>query len=82
MGDNETKIRQLKENLSQQFHTKDLGSLKYFLGIEVAQSASGIVTNQHKYALDILTKLLCLIAILVILLWIPISNFFRVKGSY
>jgi len=45
-----------KEHLLQQFYTKDLGPLKYFLGIEVAQSASGIVINQRKYALDILTE--------------------------
>jgi len=54
-GDDETGIRQLKEHLSQQFHTKDLGLLKYFLCIEVAQSAYGIIINQRKYSLDILT---------------------------
>jgi len=45
-GDDEPGIRQLKEHLSQQFHTKTLGPLKYFLGIEVAQFAFGIVINQ------------------------------------
>ena len=38
------------------FQTKDLGSLKYFLGIEVAQSKDGVVTSQRKYALDILQE--------------------------
>ncbi|RVW33187.1 Retrovirus-related Pol polyprotein from transposon RE2 [Vitis vinifera] len=33
--------------------TKDLGKLKYFLGIEIAQSNSGVVLSQRKYALDI-----------------------------
>jgi len=29
-------VSQLKENLCEHFQTKDLGSLKYFLGVEVA----------------------------------------------
>ncbi|RVW46868.1 Retrovirus-related Pol polyprotein from transposon RE2 [Vitis vinifera] len=36
--------------------TKDLGKLKYFLGIEIAQSSSGVVLSQRKYALDILEE--------------------------
>ncbi|RVX23604.1 Retrovirus-related Pol polyprotein from transposon TNT 1-94 [Vitis vinifera] len=37
--------------------TKDLGKLKYFLGIEIAQSSSGVVLSQSKYALDILEEI-------------------------
>lgn len=39
-----------------QFQTKDLGSLKYPLGIEIVQSLSDIVVSQWKYALNILTE--------------------------
>ncbi|XP_027336967.1 uncharacterized protein LOC113850581 [Abrus precatorius] len=35
---------------------KDLGTLKYFLGIEVARSPTEIFLCQRKYALDIISK--------------------------
>jgi hypothetical protein len=36
-GDDEMEIARLKKCLSQAFEVKDLGNLKYFLGIEVAR---------------------------------------------
>ena len=47
-------IQKLKQHLFSQFQTKYLGKLKYFLGIEVAQSNSGVVISQKKYIFDIL----------------------------
>jgi len=38
------------------FHIKDLGSLKYFLGIEVARNAQGLFLCQWKYALEIIDE--------------------------
>ncbi|KAK2396286.1 hypothetical protein QL285_057944 [Trifolium repens] len=55
VDDNEG-INALKQHLFQNFQTKDLGPLRYFLGIEVAQSKSGIAISQRKYALDILEE--------------------------
>ncbi|RDY13001.1 Copia protein, partial [Mucuna pruriens] len=55
-GNDDIKISQLKQYLFSHFQTKDLGHLKYFLGIEVAQSKEGIVISQRKYALDILQE--------------------------
>lgn len=48
-------INQLKYLLDDKFKIKDLGELKYFLGIEVARSAKGIYLCQRNYALDILS---------------------------
>ena len=36
---------------------KDLGQLKYFLGIEVAWSGKGIVVSQQKYILELLQEI-------------------------
>jgi len=50
-------ISQVKQHLCQNFQTKNLGKLRYFLGIEVAQSNTGIVISQRKYAFDILEEI-------------------------
>jgi hypothetical protein len=42
-GSDQQEILQLKQYLSNQFQTKDLGKLRYFLGIEVAQSKDDII---------------------------------------
>ncbi|XP_042954716.1 uncharacterized mitochondrial protein AtMg00810-like [Carya illinoinensis] len=55
VGNDISQIDVFKRILSTHFKTKDLGSLKYFLGLEVAHSQTGIFLNQHKYTLDILT---------------------------
>ena len=52
-GDDEEEIAELKKNLFHKFEMKDLGLLKYFLGIEVLRSKKGIFINQRKYILDL-----------------------------
>ncbi|KAM2668187.1 hypothetical protein EV2_019802 [Malus domestica] len=53
-GDNAEEISKLKQSLQQRFAIKDLGVLKYFLGIEMATSHKGLFLNQRKYILDLL----------------------------
>jgi len=47
-------IYTLKRFLHSRFRIKDLGNLKYFLGIEVSRSQKGIAISQRKYTLEIL----------------------------
>ncbi|CAL2226490.1 unnamed protein product [Prunus armeniaca] len=56
-GNDKQEISQLQDYLATKFEMKDLGGLKYFLGIEVARSQQGIFLSQKKYVLDLLTDI-------------------------
>ena len=56
-GDDEEEIKRVKGCLSKEFEVKDLGNLKYFLGIEVARTEKGISLCQRKYTLDLLSDM-------------------------
>ena len=47
IGDDDEGIQLLKSHLSKHFHMKDLGLLRYFLGIEVARSKDGICLSEE-----------------------------------
>lgn len=53
-GNNLDEITAIKSFLNTTFKIKDLGYLKFFLGLEIARSKTGIHLRQRKYALDIL----------------------------
>ena len=55
-GNSQTLINKAREDLQHSFKMKDLGELKFFLGIEVARSNEGIVMCQRKYALELVTE--------------------------
>ena len=56
VGSNREDIASLKSKLNNAFDMKDLGELRYFLGIEVICTNEGIWLSQRQYALDMLTK--------------------------
>ena len=47
----------LLHDLSSEFALKDLGDLHFFLGIEVKKTQDGIVLNQEKYILELLSRM-------------------------
>ncbi|XP_019184277.1 PREDICTED: uncharacterized protein LOC109179168 [Ipomoea nil] len=49
-------IQQVKVELNDQFQIKDLGLLKYFLGLEIARQKKEIAVSQRKYALELLDE--------------------------
>nr|XP_028960026.1 uncharacterized protein LOC114825465 [Malus domestica] len=55
-SDNISEIKTVKQSLHQKFSIKDLGPLKYFLGIELVTSSKALFLNKRKYVLDLLDK--------------------------
>lgn len=47
-------IDDTKQILKNNFKIKDLGAFRYFLGIEFAKNAEGIIMHQRKYAFEII----------------------------
>lgn len=53
-GSSSEEIGHIKHVLNQQFHLKDVGQLKYYFGLEIAQSTNGIALSQRNYILQLL----------------------------
>ena len=54
--DNSEELSELKKVLAREFEVKDLGQMRYFLGMEVARSRKGISISQKKYTIDLLKE--------------------------
>jgi hypothetical protein len=56
-GDNEHAINQFIQRLAARFSLKDLGSLQYFLGVEIqSHPTGGKLLSQHRYIMDLLHR--------------------------
>ncbi|CAN0839525.1 Retrovirus-related Pol polyprotein from transposon TNT 1-94 [Linum grandiflorum] len=53
-GDDSLGISEAKQWLHSHFNLKDLGTLSYFLGLEISRSDRGIFVSQRKYLADLL----------------------------
>lgn len=56
-GNTMSEFQHINDILHSSFKIKDLGQLKYFLGLEVAHSSQGISLCQRKYCIDLLIDL-------------------------
>ncbi|GJU15001.1 uncharacterized mitochondrial protein-like protein, partial [Tanacetum coccineum] len=55
-GNNSDAIDKIIKNLSQTFSIQDLGTLLYFLGVEVVHRNSDVILSQKKYILELLQR--------------------------
>jgi len=56
VGDIAIDIAAFKQFLNSKFHTKNLGDIRYFLELEVANIEQGLILCERKYALDLLEE--------------------------
>ncbi|XP_075498838.1 uncharacterized protein LOC142537165 [Primulina tabacum] len=55
-GDDKFEMQRIKAELAREFDMKDLGNLRFFLGMEIARNKDSISVSQRKYTLDLLKE--------------------------
>ena len=55
-GPNATNLDSFVKTLANRFSLKDLGTLSYFLGVEVTPTPNGLFLSQRKYIMDLLKR--------------------------
>ncbi|XP_049414817.1 uncharacterized mitochondrial protein AtMg00810-like [Solanum stenotomum] len=55
-GSNQQLLCNTRLDIKKKFKMKDLGELKFFLGIEFSRSNKGILMSQRKYALELISE--------------------------
>ena len=68
-GNHPKEINGLKEFFNSTFKIKDLGSLNYFLGIEILQEPVGVIMTQRKLVLALLKDFNCYNVVPTSCLW-------------
>jgi Reverse transcriptase (RNA-dependent DNA polymerase) len=56
-GNATVEMKRIKSSLATEFEMKDLGPLRYFLGIEVANAPNEVFLSQQKYVLELLYEI-------------------------
>ncbi|KAG7549162.1 Retrotransposon Copia-like N-terminal [Arabidopsis thaliana x Arabidopsis arenosa] len=56
ISNKDSAVLSIKQLLAKEFKIKDLGQLRYFLGLEVARAQAGISVSQRKYTLELLEE--------------------------
>lgn len=50
-------MNEVETFFAKEIHTKDLGNLKYSLGIEICPSSQGVSLSQGQFVLDLIDKI-------------------------
>jgi len=77
---NEAAAVQLSQDLQNLFKLRDLGDLKYFLGLEITRTEAGISLCQRKYALELLASTGMINCKLVSVPMVPNLKLMKVDG--